>query len=215
MISKCPLCESEKTNQFLECEKPFKSMYHRCSICDLIYTDRSFLLNQDMEKSRYDYHENNVDDVGYQNFLRRLIDPIQKYINNSLIGLDYGSGPEPALQELMKRDGYQVDIFDPIYANVSHADKYDFITSTEVVEHFYEPKKSFDHMLSHLKENGILAIMTSVYDDSIDFKTWHYRYDDTHVAFYTDKTLSWLASQYNLELLESKKNVRVWKKTIS
>lgn len=215
MSSNCPLCANEQVSLFLECEKPFLSRYYQCDNCHLIFTDREFLLNQSIEKSRYDFHENNIEDEGYVNFLARLIGPVQKYIDRNQFGLDYGSGPEPVLMELMKKDGFEMDIFDPIYSKKELTQNYDFITSTEVVEHFHNPKESFDHMLSHLKPGGILAIMTSIYDESINFKQWHYRYDDTHVAFYSDKTFHWLLNHYSLELVESKNNVRIFRKTIS
>lgn len=215
MTSNCPLCLSDKIKEKLNAEKPFPAKYYHCSVCELTFIGREYLLNQSTEKSRYDFHENNIEDAGYTNFLNRLIAPTKNFITSSDIGLDYGSGPEPVLAELMQRDGFKVDIFDPIYAKKSIEKSYDFITSTEVIEHFHEPRKSFDHMLSLLNSNGVLALMTSILNDSIDFKHWSYRYDDTHVSFYSNETFIWLANHYKLELIHSEKNVRIFRKITS
>lgn len=36
------------------------------------------------------------------------------------------------------------------------SNKYDFVTCTEAIEHFFEPKKEWKILLNLLKENGML-----------------------------------------------------------
>jgi hypothetical protein len=42
--------------------------------------------------------------------------------------------------------------------------------------------------------------MTLLYSDEIDFETWHYRLDITHIFIYRKKTMEFIASKFNLEL---------------
>ena len=70
----------------------------------------------------------------------------------------------------------------------------------EVFEHFYQPKLEIDRLISLLNKNGELLIMTWLYDNTIDFRLWNYRNDDTHVFIYRKETFLFIAKKYNLEI---------------
>ncbi|MEQ8700574.1 MAG: methyltransferase domain-containing protein, partial [Bauldia litoralis] len=73
---------------------------------------------------------------------------------------------------------------------------YDFITCTEVAEHFHRPAAEFDRLDSLLRPGGWLAVMTCFQTDDDRFATWHYRTDPTHVVFYREATLRTIAAQH-------------------
>jgi 2-polyprenyl-3-methyl-5-hydroxy-6-metoxy-1,4-benzoquinol methylase len=77
---------------------------------------------------------------------------------------------------------------------------YDYVVSCEVFEHFHQPKTEIDRLISLLNQNGCLLIMTILYNDQIDFKTWSYRQDPTHVFIYRKETIEYIASTKNLEI---------------
>ena len=77
---------------------------------------------------------------------------------------------------------------------------YDYIVSCEVFEHFHNPKKEIDRLVSILNTNGVLLIMTMLYDDQIDFKDWYYRNDSTHVFIYTKQTMEYIAHENQLKI---------------
>lgn len=77
--------------------------------------------------------------------------------------------------------------------------KFDFITASEVMEHLYSPKMELQRLFAMLRPGGWLGVMTLFYDARIDFAGWHYRRDPTHVAFYSHRTLVWLALQLGFE----------------
>ena len=92
--------------------------------------------------------------------------------------------------------------------------KYDLITTTEVVEHFTTPMVEFEHILSLLKNDGYLVIMTNfnTFTDE-EFLKWWYRRDMTHISFYRVKTFEYIANMYNLKLVShNDKNVVVFQK---
>jgi hypothetical protein len=184
----CVLCGSD---QIL----PLETRYHHCHRCDLRFLDPAYRLSADEEKKRYLTHNNDVNDLRYQQFVTPLFSEITKRAKASSHGLDFGSGTGPVLTKMLKESGYSIQLYDPYFANDERVFDvtYDFIFSCEVVEHFYEPHFEFTRLKTLLKPNGFLAIMTHLYDDSIDFNSWYYRQDPTHVVFYSQKTFGWIA----------------------
>ena len=112
-------------------------------------------------------------------------------------GLDYGAGPGPALARMFEEGGYTMSLYDPFFhpsVNVL-AQKYDFITATEVAEHFHDPMREFERMRALLVPGGVVVIMTQLLTPAIDFASWYYKNDPTHVVFYSKRTFQWLQSR--------------------
>ena len=89
---------------------------------------------------------------------------------------------------------------------------YDFISCTEVLEHVFDPAKVIFDLNKILKKDGWLGIMTNFYDENIDFASWYYRKDPTHVAFYSKETLTHIASNMSWTLEFPDKNIVLFKK---
>ena len=161
------------------------------------------------EKNHYLSHQNFIKDKNYQDFLSNLYRPLKLKVKKNSYGLDYGCGNGPALAYMLCSDGYILDLYDPyFYPNVAiFKKKYDFITCSEVVEHFQDPVSEFDKINSILKKNGILAVMTRLYNSRINFINWHYRRDPTHVIFYSNNTFKYIAKLFNWSLSIENKNV--------
>ena len=117
-------------------------------------------------------------------------------------GLDFGSGTGPVISSMLNKEGYDIAQYDPFFApDKSALEKmYDYIVSCEVFEHFYHPKKEIDRLASLLNPNGALLIMTLLYDDEMDFDTWFYRKDPTHVFIYRKETIEYIANQKGFEI---------------
>jgi hypothetical protein len=193
----CPLCGAENTAHFHE--DNLRS-YLRCPTCDLIFVPEELHLPPVEERSRYDFHENSTDDPEYRAFLRRLIDPLLSRIEKGSSGLDFGSGPGPTLSMMMRQRGFEMEDYDPFYTEDESVleRKYDFVACTETVEHFCEPRKSWEQMIGLVRFGGVIGVMTDIFEEDMDFSKWHYARDDTHVAFYLKETFEWIAGHYNL-----------------
>ncbi len=148
------------------------------------------------ERAHYLTHENDPDDPRYRAFLSRLATPLLKRLSPGLSGLDYGCGPGPALAAMLREAGHSVTLYDPFFAADATvlAGRYDFITCTEVVEHFHEPAREFRQLDGLLRPGGWLAVMTMFQTDDARFANWHYRKDPTHVVFYREATMRTLAA---------------------
>ena len=210
MAQKCPLCSSETKKYMIADSK----IYLICLNCDLVFLAPQFHLSINEEKKRYDLHENDPDDENYKAFLSRLFKPIIKRIKPPTEGLDYGCGPGPALADMFEEKGYTMKTYDPIYQDDQEVLKreYDFITCSEVVEHFYNPRAEFRRLISLLKVGGILGIMTEIRVTPDKFETWYYRRDPTHVCFYSERTFEWLSDKFGLEREKISNRVNLFKK---
>ena len=176
--------------------------------------DSKYHLSLECERERYSLHNNNIYDLEYRKFLSKLLDPFVRELNLGSKGLDFGCGPGPALAEMFIEKGFHMDLYDPLFFpnKFSLSKQYDFITCTEVVEHFFNPSKEFTKMDKMLRKGGILGVMTNFYDDTINFEDWYYRKDPTHVVFYTVKTFQYIAELRSWKVEIPCKNVVFFKK---
>tara|TARA_B100000749_G_scaffold226430_1_gene182001 strand:- start:11035 stop:11730 length:696 start_codon:yes stop_codon:yes gene_type:complete len=214
MIS-CPLCLTAKTTEFCATEmKYFGQMQNRayflCPQCELRFLEPSMRMSPHDEKFRYDSHKNGEINENYLDFLR----PVMR-VSGDFLGLDaplqvldYGCGEGRPFQILFPHH-WETSHYDPFYFPESSLleRKYDWITCTEVVEHFYHPARDWKTLVGLLKPGGLLSVMTGLYNDSIHFSDWWYIKDPTHVCFYSLQTMQWIADRYQLEMIYNKNNI--------
>lgn len=197
---KCPLCQS-KGQEFQEYRN---RQYYRCEKCSSIFLDPSDYLSKQGEKDRYETHNNDVEDKGYQKFVSPIVEKVKEdYLPNHK-GLDYGAGTGPVIASVLEKEGYQINLFDPYFHNHPENLKmsYDYIVCCEVMEHFYQPYQEFESLYDLLKPGGTLYCMTSLYHEDIDFKGWHYKDDITHVFTYHKKAIEWIKNEFGFSQVE-------------
>ena len=201
----CLLCASEEVTPFWQ-EK--RARYWSCAGCGLVFMDPEDRLPLLEERAQYDLHENDPADPRYRSFLSALADPLLSRLSANSSGLDYGCGPGPALAEMIREAGHQVALYDPYYAPFPRAldATYDFVTATEVVEHFHDPEREFRTLFSMIRPGGILGVMTNRLVEREVFAKWHYKNDPTHVCFFAEETMLWLGRRYgaDVEVLNSR-----------
>jgi len=204
--STCPLCLTKGSTLF---HKEQIRSYFQCPYCGLLYVPSCHHLSPAEEKKRYDTHTNHPDDPEYRAFLNRLVSPLLPYLSKGGKGIDYGSGPGPTLSLMFSELGFYMIDYDPFYANHIKVleEEYDFLTCSETMEHFSNPKEEWELFLKLVKRGGWIGIMTQLYDREIDFSQWYYKNDPTHVSFYSKETFHWLVEEYNLKLWFREKSV--------
>jgi SAM-dependent methyltransferase len=174
--------------------------YFVCDTCGAYVMDKKHYLSSREEKERYEEHNNDVNDAGYQNFTSPITNAILENHTKEQLGLDYGCGTGPVISKQLEAKGYEVKLYDPYFYpnqdNLNH--QFDYIFSCEVFEHFHHPKQEIEKLLRLLKPEGNLYIMTHLYNSEIDFLNWYYRKDPTHVFIYTLKTIEYIENSYCL-----------------
>lgn len=191
---KCAICD-EVTRQLYDPQ--FDLTYQCCDHCGFIGQDRGQLILFEEEREEYDRHENDINNEGYVNFFKRFLDAALIPYARLGDGLDFGSGPEPVLSQVMARDyGTRPDIYDLHYSpeKVYQGKVYDYIVTTEVIEHVKDPKSVLRMFHQLLKPDGVVAIMTLFHEDDDDlFLKWWYRRDVTHISFFLPRTFDRMA----------------------
>lgn len=193
----CPLCQSSQCAAY---HQDKVRQYFQCVHCQLVFADPLSRISAEEEKAIYDLHQNDPQDIGYRQFLRRLSDPLQARLAPGAHGLDFGCGPGPTLSLMLAELGFEMANYDPFYANepARLQQHYDFVCATEVIEHCCHPAREWPLLLSLLKPGGYLALMTKLVIDPQAFSRWHYKNDRTHVSFFSQATFEFLASRDGL-----------------
>ncbi|MFC6635395.1 class I SAM-dependent methyltransferase [Microbulbifer taiwanensis] len=195
----CPLCR-HLAAQLYHRDK-FRS-YYQCANCALVFVPPEFHLSPDEERAYYDLHENSLQDEGYRRFLGRCVTPLLNELRPGSEGLDFGCGPAPLLAQMLTEAGHRVELYDTYFAPNAGAMRreYDFIVSTEVIEHLSAPREELQHLWGILRPGGMMALMTKLVLSPERFTNWHYIRDPTHICFFSQQTFRWLAGQLQAEL---------------
>ncbi len=183
----------------------------------MVFVPREYFVTPEQEKARYDLHRNEPTDIGYVNFLSRLMGPIRERLKPGSRGLDFGSGPGPVLREMFKKAGYPMEIYDPFYApDKSVLDRqYDFVTATEVFEHLREPTETLKRIWATVRPGGWLGVMTQPLPPKEAFSRWSYKSDPTHILFFSPRVFKWLAFRWNAKCITADKNIFLIGKSVS
>ncbi|VVB95293.1 Ubiquinone biosynthesis O-methyltransferase [uncultured archaeon] len=204
MTQQCSLCNSESVIPLKFSKSTGKRKnrtFMRCQNCDLIFVPESFHLAPEEESARYRLHDNTLLNEGYVGMFLEKISLIHKYCLGINSVLDYGCGPEPVLSELMKKGGFGCDFYDPYFFPAFPECSYDLVISTEVFEHFRDVRAEISKIIQLLNPGGFLAIMTSFHDPIVDFESWWYLGDPTHICFFSMRTFEWVSKQFGFKIV--------------
>lgn len=202
----CPVCRLEPALPF---QRVGASVYWRCGRCEARFLDPAQRPTPEAERRHYLTHRNDVADPGYRRFLGRLAAPLLARLAPGAQGLDIGAGPGPALARMLEEAGHTVALYDPVFhPDPTPLDRtYDFVVCTETIEHVHEPAALFERFDALLRPGGVLGLMTCFQTDDARFARWHYRRDPTHVVFYREATLRWLAATHGWSCAIPEKDV--------
>lgn len=192
---KCKICGGSTSAYY---DKRIQATFHWCSVCDFIFKDEKDLIDVKKEKAIYDAHQNSLEDQKYVAYLDKFIQKgVLPYVKEGSKGLDYGSGPTPVLKHILSTVyHYEMLGYDLFYEDAKENLKqtFDFLVSTEVIEHIKEPISIFQTFYRLLQPGGVLALMTLLHpSNSEELLDWHYTRDRSHISLFSMKTLETVA----------------------
>lgn len=187
----CPLCQGN--GEFFH-----NKNFQKCIRCQGVFRCPEYFMSPDKEKARYGEHNNDVQDIKYQNFVSPIVNQVLTNHTNWELWLDFWAGTGPVISHLLWKKWFEISLYDPFFHNKPELllKKYDFIIACEVVEHFHNPYKEFQLLHSLLKPQGKLYIMTDLYSPAVNFQEWYYKNDLTHVFFYSEKAFDWIRNDW-------------------
>lgn len=203
----CPLCSDEAKPYYTEKER----LFLKCPTCKAVITHPDNFLNAEAEKARYELHENDPENEGYQKFVSPITAGILNDFSANHKGLDFGSGTGSPIMKVLKDNEYGLVEYDLYFHNHPELlqQQYDYIACCEVAEHFKEPHKEFALLRSLLKPGSKLYLMTEMIDDSKDFAVWYYKKDPTHVFLFHPETFEWIRQEFGFADLKIDKRLAV------
>lgn len=202
-MDRCPLCFSPG-NVFYS--QPGRD-YRECTTCKGIFVARDHFPHPDEEKERYLTHNNDVNDLRYQKFVSPIVERVKSNFNpGEHVGLDFGAGTGPVITKLLSASGFEISAYDPFFLPFPELlqKSYDFIACCEVIEHFQNPAKEFELLRSMLLPEGQLLCMTHIFHPGIDFNTWYYKNDPTHIFIYQEETFHFVQEKFQFRELKIK-----------
>ena len=186
--------------------------YAKCLNCDLHVKLIKDIVSPEAEKNRYETHNNSEDDEGYLGYLSKLLDFIPDFKGPVL---DFGCGATKGLEALFLKKDIKMDItsYDPYFYPIGlRGKKFKTIYASECFEHFNNPKKTIQKILSLMSSDSTLAVRTELYNEELGpIHQWWYFRDPTHVCFFTPKTFSWISNEFNLNIVYLKSPYAVLK----
>ena len=123
--------------------------------------------------------------------------------------------PEFSLNEtMMAEEGFDIRLYDPFFhPDTNTLEKtYDFVTCTETAEHFKSPRDEFQLLGDLVNPGGWLGVMTGMLDNREGFHGWYYYNDPTHIAFYSTRTMRWIAEWMEWDIELPAQNVALFRK---
>lgn len=195
MAQNCPLCNTKSAVFY----NNIKQLFYLCGNCHGIFLDKNLLLSRESEFLRYQNHNNDVNDVAYQQFVSPIVSSVLQDFKAQHGGLDYGAGPGPVISKLLQERNFQIEQYDPFFHDFPELlhKKYHYIVCCEVMEHFHNPYQEFSRFKEMLLPGGRIYCMTEIYHFDIDFGKWYYKNDPTHVFIYQRKTMEWIRDKFN------------------
>jgi SAM-dependent methyltransferase len=201
-LTPCPICAAPRRALVYP---RFGWRFDVCDDCGFIQKRNK--PSRELELQTYLNHNNSLAAPGYADYLRDFIKTALLPFFSGEGLLDFGSGPTPALRELLRREfGLEADVFDKFFApeRVYEGKSYGGICCVEVLEHIEDPLAAFALFHSLLRPGGVLGLMTLLHGaDDERFLNWFYMRDPTHLSFFTEETLCVLAQKSGFFLLYS------------
>ena len=97
----CPICSTPSQLYFTHTERD-NQRYFRCPACHAVVMHPQHYPTPEEEKARYLTHNNDVNDPGYQKFVRPVIQAVTTRTQTNHHGLDYGAGTGPVITKLLR-----------------------------------------------------------------------------------------------------------------
>jgi SAM-dependent methyltransferase len=195
----CPLCNGTGRHYYTQVTRDF---YH-CGSCRSVFLHPKDYLSAEAEKKHYGLHNNDPNDIRYQQYTSPVTNSILNDFKTFHEGLDFGSGTGSPIHKVLTDNGYDVVQYDLYFHDNRELlqRQYDYIACSETAEHFKEPYREFEQLRNLLKPGGKLYVMTSRFEESRDFGTWFYKTDPTHVFVYHENAFEWIRKEFGFSSL--------------
>lgn len=210
MAPVCGLCLA--TACALAGRNKHREFFH-CPDCGLVFVPRAFWLSEEEERARYAHHDNSPSNEGYVKFLGQVADVVTGLGIGQPRILDFGSGENAVLTDILRQRGLDCVAYDPLYGKGRAVldRRYDVVVVCEVIEHLRDLRGEIRTLKDCLGPDGQVVVRTQCYPSVAEVGAWWYARDATHLNFFAERTLSFAAGLCGLRCLPSSEpDIFVW-----
>jgi hypothetical protein len=216
-MTTCKICKRESHKIFSKIVmQKYEADYFKCSHCDFVQTSEPVWYEESYSSAI------TALDIGLIDRNLYLKEEVSKIIDcffeTAETMVDYGGGYGIFVRLMRDRgyDFYRQDIYcDNLFAvyfdiTDTKIKKFDVLTTFEVFEHLKDPLPEIEKMN---QLSGNIIFTTILYPSDInEFRDWWYVSSLTgqHIAFYSEKTLLYLAEKLNKHLYTNGTNLHVF-----
>ena len=167
-----------------------------CPVCELISVPSDEWLSPEKEKARYANHENGADNPDYVRYLTDISHEIDRIPVRHPRVLDFGSGPEYVLTQVLRKRGVDCEPYDPVYGlGEEHLySQFDIVVICETIEHVWDIQKELRLLRRVCRPEGYIFVHTELYPNKEDFLHWWYALDQTHINFFNGNAMGALSN---------------------
>jgi SAM-dependent methyltransferase len=184
-----------------------------CQNCGLVLVPRDYWVSESEERARYAHHDNSPANEGYVKFLGQVADVVAELGPVSSRVLDFGSGENAVLADLLRQRGFACAAYDPVYGlgQAALRERYDIVVLCEVIEHLRDLRAEMLTLKACLGPGGRVVVRTQCYPSVAELPTWWYARDATHLNFFAPRTLDLAARLCGLRCLPTgQPDIFVW-----
>ncbi len=196
-----------------------KRKFYKCRNCFLIFTDE--FAGEAEAEAHYKKQQAETDASFWKEQVDALLTISAKYVPRPKKILDFGAGSGEITKEIRSR-GLDCTSLEPMedgfLKDQSFGEKFDIIFAVEVIEHIQNLWEELREMEEVLSPGGVMVFSTILTDkfvyeaNSVDvFREWFYKDDQTHVSFFCNETMSYIANMLGYEAYTFGQNVIVLK----
>lgn len=217
MLKKCPVCKENSGKKYFKSDK---TIYYKCNICNLVFTDK---LTTDEYSSYHRFEEYQRWEGYLKNHFLWIVKQIEKLNNKKLSILEIGSSVG-FLQDVIKEKGHEVIGVEPSLNAVEFArkrghntihsyfedakvggQKFDVIIANHVFEHIKIPENFLKKTHKHLRPKGGSLVLLLPNFGSLEaaiFKSrWRFLIPKEHYMQYTPTTLKHVLEKNSFEVI--------------
>lgn len=198
--SLCPVCAGVSDRHYENPKQP--RLFRLCRSCRLVFQET--LPSPEEERSRYALHRNSREDRGYRQWLETFLAKGVLPWDPGGPVLDFGSGPEPVLSEMLRERGREVFSYDKYFApRRPREERFGLVLLSEVLEHLGDPAEEFRRIAAQTLPGGRLVLQSSFLRSFAPawFGSWWYKEDTTHIRFFSASSLTALGEASGWTLL--------------
>lgn len=189
----CPLCF--KSQNLTVISGPDDRLFRNCSHCKLNFT------NTKLKRSEISVAKQNNKVAKSSKLMKKLLETVNFSGERGGKAICIGTKVGVDFQNALQKTGYDFDFEETNYISSGSEPAYDLVMAIGTFEDFFFPAKEVDQITNLLAPEGILIIVTDLWQNLEQFSKWTFAKNPHHVSFFHEDTFNYVCEKYGFKKL--------------